>query len=103
MKTLFFLIASLLLVYTTHAQQDSTSRKKTLSPGVGKYCVVLREGKSEVTDNGIPLKADTKLENGNQLTTSGTLVKKDGTIQMIKPGSCVNSDGNEVEQADGRK
>jgi len=76
------------------------SKKKPVPvvPG-GKYCVVLNGSKPEVTQDGKPVKAEVQLQNGNKITPNGTVVKKDGTIQLIKPGSCVNTEGNEVDQA----
>src|SRR4051812_48798455 len=100
MKTIFFSILCSFSILCATAQQDSTSKKKPV-PVVpnGKYCVVLNGSKPEVTVNGKPVKADVLLKNGNKITPDGTVVKKDGTIQMLKPGSCVNTEGNEVEQA----
>jgi hypothetical protein len=104
MKTMLFGICCLMCATLTAAQQDSTSKKKQMKPAnADKYCVVLNEGKTTVTANGKILKADIQLPNGNKLTASGTVVKKDGTVQMIRPGSCVNTEGNEIEQAEGKQ
>jgi hypothetical protein len=85
------------------AQQDSTGKRKLNTPYPnGGYCVFLKKGKVEVISNGKALKADVELKNGNKITASGTVIRLDGTIQMIKPGNCVNSEGNEVEQAKGK-
>lgn len=101
MKSIFFSLTLLTLSTIVTAQQDSTARK-TPDKWIpdGRYCVMLNGGKAEVTLNGKPLKADVELKNGTKLTATGTLIRRDGTIQMIKPGSCVNTEGNEVEHAD---
>ena len=102
MKAILIAACTVLSV-AAYAQQDSTAKKKQLAPAnADKYCVTLSAGKTEVTGNGKVLKADITLPNGNKLTASGTVVKKDGTVQMIRPGSCVNTEGLEIDQASGK-
>jgi hypothetical protein len=100
MKKLIFLFGIAFWVVMASAQQDTTKQHKPVVPVPdGRYCMALNAGKPQVTVNGKPVKGEVQLKNGNKITPDGTVVKKDGTIQLIKPGSCVNTDGNEVEQA----
>ena len=89
-----------LWVVVAIAQQDSIKRKKP-DPYVpdGKYCVMLEAGKVTVTLNGKAVKNDVELKNGNRITSTGTILRKDGSIQMLKPGTCVYTEGEEVERA----
>jgi|ERR1043165_3211878 hypothetical protein len=104
MKKLCFLTVSVIVMLLANAQQDTMKHKRPVQPVPdGRYCVTLEAGKPQMTMNGKPLKAEVELKNGSRITPEGTVVRKDGTIQMIKPGSCVNTDGNEVEHADSRK
>lgn len=100
MKKMICAITWLTLSLTVLAQQDTTGHKKPVrkAPG-GKYCAALSEGKMTVTADGKPLDTDVQLKNGSKITASGTIVFKNGTIKMLKPGSCVDEEGNESEHA----
>jgi hypothetical protein len=100
MKTIIFAGICMASILFANAQ-DSTIKKKTTPavPDVGKYCAVLNKGKVTVTTNGKPLKTDVELKNGTKITTTGTVVKKDGSMVMMKSGECVNQEGNSVESA----
>jgi hypothetical protein len=103
MKTIAMIMIGLLLSAAAMAQEDSTNKMKSKKPDPyipeGRYCAVMEGGKLVVTLDGKPLKNDVQLKNGNRMTATGTVVRKDGTIQMLKPGTCVNTEGNEVEHA----
>ena len=104
MKKILFLLSCSLLLTVGAAQQDSTGKKKPVKwvPDA-RYCAMLNGGNIEITQNGILLKADVKFKNGNKLTATGMVIRRDGTIQLIKPGTCVNSEGNDVERAGVKK
>lgn len=99
MKAIIFSACMLLAIAAT-AQQDSTSKKSSPAVPDGRYCVLLKDGKIEVTENGKPIQGEVVLKNGNRISATGTVIKKNGNIEMIKPGTCVNAQGNETEQAD---
>jgi hypothetical protein len=98
MKKIFFSYSLYLLVTVATAQQDSTNKQKNI-PSDNWYCATIKNGNMVVTMNDKPLVKDVKLKNGNRITASGMIIKKDGTMRIIEPGNCVNADGNDVEQA----
>ncbi|HLP52193.1 MAG TPA: DUF6799 domain-containing protein [Chitinophagales bacterium] len=97
MKTMFVIAACVALVHITLAQDTTSLKKNSTLPH--HYCVVLKGSTPEVNYRGKIVKEELTLPNGNKITPTGTVIKKDGTIHVIKPGSCVNSSGNEVEHA----
>jgi len=67
-----------------------------------KYCAKLKDGKLVVMHRGMEMTAEAVLGNGTRVMTDGTVVKKDGSRQLLKVGECVDKDGNIMQEKDAK-
>ncbi len=59
-----------------------------------KYCAVLQDGIIVIMKGGSRLTGEVTLENGNRITSDGTVILKDGTRKTLKAGDCMDMSGN---------
>ena len=59
-----------------------------------RYCASMGDGKIIVKSDGVELKKDIKLPNGNQILTNGVILKNNGSKLMMNNGDCADKDGN---------
>ena len=57
------------------------------------YFAKLKDGKIVMVYQGVIMTADVVLDNGTQIKTDGSVVKKDGTKLSLKEGECVDKEG----------
>lgn len=91
-KIIFF--ASLLVVSWTAAYSDDDPKTKTKKNPANSYCAKMKDGMLRVEHEGTILTEDVTLANGTQIKTDGTIIKKDGTRNMLKEGQCVDLNGD---------
>ena len=100
MKKLFVLIATVLFAFHVTAQD--------ITPGSDvdvkyKYCVVLKDGKIKVMEEGKELVTDVILANGTKITLDAIVIRKDGSKQSLQNGECVDKDGRIIPPKDNEK
>ncbi|MGZ4156571.1 MAG: DUF6799 domain-containing protein, partial [Bacteroidia bacterium] len=57
------------------------------------FCAKLKDGIIVVMKEGTIITTEIMLDNGTRIEPDGSLIKKDGRIQMLKDGDCVDKDG----------
>jgi hypothetical protein len=67
-------------------------------PGKGtehpeKYCAKMKGGKKEIMHNGMAITKEATLANGVKIKPDGTIVKKDGSTEMLNEGECMDKEG----------
>lgn len=93
MKIATLITACLLSLSTITIAGDD---KPNLHPN--KYCVKMKDGKLTVMHEGQPITATVTLDNGTQIMTDGTVVKKDGSKTMMKEGECADKEGKIMKE-----
>jgi hypothetical protein len=58
-----------------------------------KYCAKMKDGKMVVMHKGSAITADVRLDNGATVKPDGTVLRKDGTNQVLSDGECIHQDG----------
>jgi lipopolysaccharide export system protein LptA len=89
------LITILLMAACTQSKaQDSTQMKKHLPPHLAeRYCATYKNGNMILMGDSA-VKQDVTLLNGDKVTINCAVIKKDGTMRPLKPGECVDKNGN---------
>jgi hypothetical protein len=91
MKRFIMVVTALTLATASVAGHDDGKKRKKKNPD--KYCAQLKDGVIKVMHDGQELTADITLENGTQIRTDGTVVKKDGSVSVLKEGQCMDVNG----------
>lgn len=63
-----------------------------------KYCAKWMDGLVTVSQDGKLIAQTLTLNNGTQISTTGTITKKDGSIFALKEGDCMNKEGELIEE-----
>jgi hypothetical protein len=93
MKKTILSIAAAAFLFTAVAGTGEPDKENPFS-----YCTKLKNGKIEVTHDGMALKSDVTLSNGTKIMTDGTVIKADGTKMKLKEGQCINKEGVVVKE-----
>jgi hypothetical protein len=105
MKKLLCIGGSLMFAVTVYAQ-DTTGMRRPEPTGNQQYCADIHEGKTVITVNGKPLRKDVSFPNGTKLTTTGMVLRKDGSTATLKNGECIDKNSDIITQRsmpEGRK
>lgn len=91
MRKIVLLMTAVMLATAGMAGHDDGKKKKKKDPD--KYCAQLKDGVIKVVHDGQELTSDITLDNGTRIRTDGTVVKKDGTVTVLKEGQCIDVNG----------
>jgi hypothetical protein len=92
MKKIILVIAVTIFACSAKAQDSPDNTMLRNSPVV-KYCAIEKDGKIMMLQNSKELMVDVTLENKTIIKTDGTILKPDGTKQVLKKGECVDNNG----------
>jgi hypothetical protein len=105
MKKLLCIGGGLALALSIYAQ-DTVGMRRPEPTGPQQYCADVHEGKTVITVNGKPLRKDVIFPNGCKLSTSGMILRKDGSTATLKNGECIDKNSdiiNQKSKPEGRK
>ena len=92
MKTLLFVIAAAIL--TLNAVEDLPIQYEN------NYCAVMEDGILSITHEGSKMGSDVTLSNGTMIKLTGEVILKSGSKLVLKPGDCVDNEGNIIANPD---
>lgn len=102
-----FVFSVCVLCMLSIAAQDTTMTKDTVikqkvgpaSPNSAQYCAAFRDGKMTIMIDDKTINKDIELQNGNKITVNGKVVRKNGSVMILKNGECVDKEGNITDKA----
>ena len=94
MKLILTIILAVSLFLNAKSQDTAQIKKHLPAELENQYCASFKKGRMILKANEKEINKDVTLLNGDRLTSNCAIIKKDGSMITLKPGECVDKNGN---------
>lgn len=93
-KHIAFMISCFLSMNVIAQDIKQESKKQDPVEKIEKYCAMLKDGRMVLMQDNMPVSAEVSLNDGSKVTTTGIVIRKNGTVVVLNDGDCIDKEGN---------